>query len=198
MRHSSTGLVRPPRRLFSLKVVIRSWSQSALSSFSAMLLQSLKSINSYFPIAISFFCGNHRKGPLSGPCRLIRSFISQLLSLYPHDSSILTGEMHYIPSPDMESLWNLFTHLITSLPLGVIFCIIDGSGWYPNKPELGSLIMTFQCLADSLNDSIVLKLLLTGPVPKGTRQLVRQNIHVLYDIIDDGQELTERQMYMQR
>jgi hypothetical protein len=102
---------------------------SPISYFCANLALLFR--DSVTSITLHFFCGQHvaSNDELQGPRGLIRSLLSQLLSIWPTvplhgiDLSGFNGNHESIP---MEDLCQLFELLLSQLPMQTnVFCIID-------------------------------------------------------------------------
>jgi hypothetical protein len=114
-------------------------SVSALSLFSAAIVQSLRQ-NPHF-CTLAFFCGEHndRDDPLTGGIGLIKSLIVQLLGQYHfHDQGLRSatrGMNLDALGYDVEQLCSLFARLVRRMRDGTtLMCILDGVDVYDN-PE---------------------------------------------------------------
>jgi hypothetical protein len=140
---------------------------SATSLLCGMIIQSLvkqKAIH-----VLSFFCGSHnsRYDPLSGPGGLLRSLISQLLSIQQFDVGFLKFGQ-WIEGPlinDIRTLSRLFGRLFEQLPNTVIFCIIDGFSILEDETWAWELQLVLKTLISTVTEGQAnarLKLLITS------------------------------------
>ena len=174
---------------------------SSLSFFAAMLLQSLRPSQSAFPITLNYFCGIHTQELSTGPCRMIRSLVAQLLSRQPYDLGFLAGQVQNLLNHDAGYLWGLFKYLVTSLPFAIIFCVVDGISWYQDENEVLYSIQELRNLVKAPSGNVIVKVLLTGPAPRRAREIIHERndqLLIPVDVDGDGDALTERQMSAQR
>jgi hypothetical protein len=140
---------------------------SATSLLCGMIIQSLvkqKAIH-----VLSFFCGSHnsRSDPLSGPGGLLRSLISQLLSIQQYDVGFLKFGQ-WIEGPlinDIRTLSRLFGRIFEQLPNTVIFCIIDGFSILEDETWAWELQLVLKTLISTVTEGQAnarLKLLITS------------------------------------
>ncbi|MCJ1383111.1 hypothetical protein MMC17_006224 [Xylographa soralifera] len=141
------------------------------SYFSAMLLLSLHDLKPAFPLY--FFCGMPNSDLSSGSEVLLRSLIAQILIRYRCDTGFLTLQaVNQIASFEPNNLWHLFAILIESLHDTVVFCVIDGFARYRSKPEAFFVLQGLQSLVAECTGNVILKVLLTDPVPLETMHYI--------------------------
>lgn len=100
--------------------------------------------------ALTFFCANHtdQDDANAGPCGLMRSFVSQLLTYYSYSPSTLR-QVNYVNGDDIQDLCLLFKTLVSHLPQStILFCLVDGATVYETRTA-------YQQDADALLKSLV-------------------------------------------
>ncbi|KAK4216477.1 hypothetical protein QBC37DRAFT_471368 [Rhypophila decipiens] len=175
---------------------------STLSHLCAMISSTLRANDqSQAPISslstIPFFCGLHTSASstFQGGLGLIRAITLQLLSTLP-DTTVLSLP----PSPnipDLATLYSLllsshtdnelvseavhttcliFSLLLSNIPAGMIFILIDGAHWsgtQARKDDMAAVIQHLYQLVVELGRvkrGLVLKVLVTNPAPRQRRE----------------------------
>ena len=173
--HHFKAWLRPIKsQLLLVKGCMSSEIVTPLSFSSATLLFSLHNDESTIPLY--FFCGMVRSNATSGPHVLLRSLIAQFLLQHRCDTSVFTRQaVDQIASLESHHLWQLFATMMKSLRSTVVFCIIDGLAKYHSKPEAFFVLQGLQKLVEECTGDVVLKVLLTDPVPMETMDYIPQH-----------------------
>lgn len=140
-----------------------------MSFVCALLIQSLQTTDA--AITISFFCGLHTLStdPLSSAAGLMRSLISQLLSIHSFNLSFIDEDYEeQLHQNNLEYLLDLFRTLIEQLPSSrVLFCLIDGIAFYErhqDRNDIQALLETLSEITDDRGIGPVVKVLMTNPL----------------------------------
>lgn len=140
---------------------------SPLSNVSSMLI---KSLDRDPEVPIWFFCGAHSspRDPLRGPQGLMRSLISQVLSLFPIKLDFISTPRYkqQLGSHNLFALLDCFEKLIQRIePPSVVICVIDEICML-EKPEWAEsckhVLYKLQALVEDEDVSVIFKLLVTS------------------------------------
>lgn len=125
--------------------------------------------------ALTFYCGRHtdKYDTYAGPCGLMRSFVSQLLSYYAFSLPYLRM-VQGVDCEDIEDLCNLFETLVSRLPRSdIVFCVVDSFTVYETRTayekDAGVLIESLVALAHEAQEGPVIKLWMSAS--SGSRNL---------------------------
>lgn len=148
-------------------------SISALSLFTAAIVQSLRQDQRFCTLA--FFCGEHSdtQDPLACGTGLIKSLIVQLLTQYPFggkDLKLATREVDLDLLEDgTDQLCRLLVGLVRRLPTSVtLFCVLDSVDVYDDPVFMQDLDVEkalFELLSLTRDDEVRtdVKILMTSP-----------------------------------
>ncbi|KAJ5938687.1 hypothetical protein N7466_001821 [Penicillium verhagenii] len=143
-----------------------------VSSFTfAKLVESITAYDNHQVIALSFFCGAHRRREDrdTGVVGLMRSLISQLLIAYPEFSLKTLDQIPKIQLADVSALCQVFHRLIHELPSDtLVFCIIESVTTFETGTALlEESILTVSKLVEIVQEtdkySCIFKLLFSSP-----------------------------------
>ena len=180
---------------------------SPISVFCATLVKSLWNVEPV--ICLQFFCGLHTSDndPLNGPGGLIRSLISQLMSLYDKfDLSFINSRSYrdHIEQHELGHLCELFRGLLHQLPIDtVVFGIIDGVSFYERadySEDMCFVIRKLREITERVDLNAIFKLLMTsiGPSRQVKQEISSQDhLPLPQDVGARLPPLTPRQMSMQ-
>ncbi|KAM7201309.1 hypothetical protein V8F33_003409 [Rhypophila sp. PSN 637] len=201
---------------------------STLSHFCAMVSSTLRASDSTRAHisglwTLPFFCGLHTSASstFQGGLSLIRAITLQLLSTVP-DTTVLS--LPPSPSiPDLTTLYNLllssdtdnelvseavhatcliFSLLLSNIPAGMIFILIDGAHWngtQARKDDMAAVIQNLYQLVVELGRvkrGLVLKVLVTNPAPRQRREWDIPTVMGHVDV--EGDIGLETDLYMER
>ncbi|KAL7952772.1 hypothetical protein V8C34DRAFT_298612 [Trichoderma compactum] len=153
-------------------------SVSALSLFSAAIVQSLWRDQRFCTLA--FFCGEHRdaRDPLAGGIGIIKSLIMQLLSQYHFSGGDLGVTVRKVNmdvlEDDAEQLCQLFVGLMRRVQSKVtIICVFDSVDVYDNlefmqELEVGKVLDAVLSLTEDNRVQTHIKMLLTSSTSTDT------------------------------
>ncbi|KAK7418116.1 hypothetical protein QQX98_004091 [Neonectria punicea] len=153
-------------------------SVSALSLFSAAIVQSLRRDQRFCTLA--FFCGEHSnaRDPLAGGIGIIKSLIVQLLNQYQFDGADLglaTREVDLdVLEDDAEQLCRLFVGLMRRVQSKVtLFCVLDSVNVYDDPEfmqelEVERVLYEVLSLTRDIRVQTHVKILLTSPTDTAT------------------------------
>ncbi|MCJ1399827.1 hypothetical protein MMC11_003030 [Xylographa trunciseda] len=190
--HFTAWLQSPNSQLLLVKGDMPTQQVTPLSFSSATFLLNLRDVRSAFPLY--FFCGMATSNAASGPHVLLRTLIAQILLQRPCDTSSLTPQaVCQIALFDPEQLWRLFAMLVRSLHDPAVFCVLDGLARYHNRAEALFVLQRLQMLVRECTGDVVLKVLLTDPVPVETMGSVPRGdvLMMPLDPEGDGQVLNQ-------
>lgn len=90
------------------------------------------------------------------------------------------------------NIWSLFTRLILRLPPCAIFCVIDNLAFYHDTQEALFVLQGLCQLTREIAPHLVLKVLLTGPLPADAIGILSVEDILLLpaDVEGDGQGFT--------
>ncbi|KAI1743089.1 hypothetical protein F4680DRAFT_410974 [Xylaria scruposa] len=139
---------------------------SPISFFCAILMQNLRSVEKFKPVA--FFCGCHPYDDFGGARTLIMSLLSQMLQQQPFDLSFVDHEIAYrMDSGDTQTFCYVFGRLVEQVRrTETVFCIIDGINFYEcnGEEQLQEMAYVLRFLLDLAdNRGPVYKILVTSP-----------------------------------
>lgn len=145
------------------------WPISGLSVLCSMLYKALQASTEFIPLI--FFCGRHldERDAVAGGRGLIKSLISQTLSQYPFDTTMLNSYMiRDALDGNFHALCVLFQSLADQLPKErTMVCIIDGIKYYERdvyEQEMGEAIVQILNLVHNPNMPSIMKVLVTSPL----------------------------------
>ncbi|KAJ8116951.1 hypothetical protein ONZ43_g4321 [Nemania bipapillata] len=154
---------------------------SALSLFSAALVQNLQTVDRFCVVA--FFCGQHNdfEDPLAGGVGLIKSLTTQLLHQHQFSRMGLARVAREVNLPllesgfeDIEELCLLFGSLVRQLPSTVtLFCVLDSVNVYENpeymqEMHVEKVLYEVLSLTQDRRVQTHVKILLTSPTDTTT------------------------------
>lgn len=180
---------------------------SAGSFVTASLAQALRQLQP--SITLVHFCRRHGSPAVSDPAaELLANLISQLLSAWEYDLTHWTmacGRRDHedaLRFRNLGYLCSLFKHLVTMLPYGAIFLLIDDFFYLEQIVGDETLAAVVQCLSElvqtcTARDTMVFKALIMTPNKKGRlihevdkRDLLRVHVHDQ----DNKEQMTSRQI----
>ncbi|UKZ68391.1 uncharacterized protein TrAtP1_009430 [Trichoderma atroviride] len=151
-------------------------SVSALSLFSAGIVQSLRRDQRFCTLA--FFCAEHRdaQDPLAGGIGIVKSLIVQLLNQYNFGTADLaTREVNLdMLEDDTEQLCQLFVGLVRLMKSNVtLICVLDSVNAYDDPEfmqDLGVERVLYEVLSLTRDSRVQtsIKILLTSPTNTAT------------------------------
>ncbi|KAK4988230.1 hypothetical protein LTR50_004056 [Elasticomyces elasticus] len=132
-------------------------------------------------IRLAYYADRHSDDcGTSKVARLVASLVAQLLATRQFDltawSATRTERDHYeaLTTHQLPYLCDLLTHLITSMPYGTIFCLIDSfallersSSNSSQEEEIFRLVATFSDLVNRSSAAVTFKVLILSPARAG-------------------------------
>lgn len=172
-------------------------SLSILSHLSALIAEILAAPGM---IRLKFFCGL-RSAPgtmFDGANGLLRSLTMQLLQAFGNTSFPINTDLSALVQGFMRNptvaAFEIFGMLLSNIPAGMIYIIIDGAFWYGTEARDDEMQAAMHFLAKQAADlraasrGLILKILITNPTPRqeSSWNLQASNIYLSQNLLTGG------------
>ncbi|KAH0563404.1 hypothetical protein GP486_002025 [Trichoglossum hirsutum] len=148
---------------------------STLSYFCALMSKTLRCPGMW---ALSFFCGLHSaaESNLQGGKGIMSSLTLQLLLAFGDAVFPINADPYIIMQRllmnDLDTICYVFSLLLSNIPAGVVYCIIDGAHWYSTQARSDETraviryLMRLVTQTQAAGRGLLLKVLVTNPTPR--------------------------------